>query len=425
MAGLTSETQRTFAASPPVSAGCHSAGVSFQRMWRELLPLGRTAGGGYRRSPFGSAERECFAWYAEQAAARGLDLEVDGQGNAVAWWRPDGVPDQDALLVGSHLDSVDEGGAFDGPLGVVSALAAVDRLRERGVIPRRRLGVAVFVEEEGSRFGVACLGSRLATGRLDAPAAAELVDSDGIALTDAMAAAGLEPDLGPSPLLREVGSFVELHVEQGRDLVHRDVAVGVGSQSWAHGRWRFTFEGQANHAGATAMTDRRDPMLTYAMTALSAAKQARLADARATFGRLQVQPNVTNAIPSQVLAWLDARAADPAAVDALVVGIERAAGERAERDGTSVAVVAESVSPTVWFDAPLAARLASLLGGVPVIPTGAGHDAGVLQAAGIASAMLYVRNPTGISHAPEESADQADCEAGVEALTDVLVELVR
>lgn len=395
-------------------------------MWRDLLPIGRDARtGGYLRPPFDSAERELVAWFAEQAAARGLDLEYDGQGNAVAWWRADGSRNnRDAVLIGSHLDSVDHGGAYDGPLGVVSSFAAIDLLRERAFTPARPVGVAMFVEEEGSRFGIACLGSRLATGRISPIEAAQLRDRDGVSLLDAMASAGLEPDLGPSPLLRDVGCFVELHVEQGRDLVDRGVPVSLASSSWAHGRWRFDFAGEPNHAGATRMEDRRDPMLTYAMTALAADKQARLADARATFGRLAVEPNITNAVPSRVQGWLDARGPDAATVDDLVATIERQAVERAGRDGTSVRVTAEAVAPTVDFDGRLTQRLAARLGGVPAIATGAGHDAAILELAGIPSAMLFVRNPTGISHSPEEFAEMADCLAGVEALATVVEEIV-
>jgi N-carbamoyl-L-amino-acid hydrolase len=397
--------------------------ATFEQMWRELAPIGRDpVTGGYRRSPFRSAARECVAWYAEQARRRGLDLTWDGQGNGVAWWRPEPAV-SGGILVGSHLDSVDNGGAFDGPLGVVSSFAAIDQLRDQGFAPARPIGVAMFVEEEGSRFGVACLGSRLATGRIDPDEAAALRDDDGVFLLDAMAAAGLEPQLGRSRLLDGVKLFVELHVEQGRDLVDCGVPVGVGSTSWAHGRWRFDFAGQANHAGATAMGDRRDPMLTYAMTALAANKQARLAGARATFGRVSVMPNVTNAIPERVRAWLDARGADAHDVEAMVAAVVRQSQERALRDGTSVDVVAESVSPTVDFDVPLSLRLAAVLNDAPLLPTGAGHDAAVLQLAGIPSAMLYVRNPTGVSHAPEEHAEIADCLAGVDALTKALAEL--
>ena len=397
--------------------------MTFEAMWRDLLPIGRDPGsGGYRRSPFASAERECVSWYLEQAAARDLDVAVDGQGNAVAWWRPEGVTGP-GLLVGSHLDSVVDGGAYDGPLGIVSSYAAIDLLRSEGFAPQVPVGVAMFVEEEGSRFGVACLGSRLATGLLPAADARELRDSRGVHLLDAMAQAGLEPRLGPAGWLRDVALFVELHVEQGRDLIDRASAVGVASASWAHGRWRFDFTGEPNHAGATRMEDRHDPMLTYAMTTLAANKQARLAGARATFGRVSVEPNSTNAVPSLVRGWMDARGPDADLVERLVATVQRQAVERAERDGTSVTVTAESVSPTVDFDPATTTRLAAVLGGVPVIPTGAGHDAGILQLAGVPSVMIFVRNPTGVSHSPAEFAETDDCLAGVDALAAAIREL--
>jgi N-carbamoyl-L-amino-acid hydrolase len=167
------------------------------------------------------------------------------------------------------------------------------------------------------------------------------------------------------------------------------------------------------------MEDRRDPMLSYAMTALAANKQARLSGQRATFGRVDVRPNGTNAVPSHVTAWLDARAESSTALEQLLADVERQAQERAGRDGTSLTVTAESVSPEVAFDPTLAARVAEPHGW-PVIPTMAGHDAGVLSAAGVPTAMLFVRNPTGVSHSPDEHADTADCLAGVTALADTL-----
>ena len=389
----------------------------FEAMWRDLLPLGRSASsGGYFRQPWTAAEREARAWFVGEAEARGLEVERDGLGNLVAWWRPAGAAGP-ALLTGSHLDSVLDGGAFDGPLGVVSALAAVDVLRERGIVPDRPIGVGVFVEEEGSRFGLACLGSRLLTGATTWEHARELRDRDGVALPDALAAEGLDGRYGG--LLDGVGCFVELHVEQGRDLVDRGEAVGVASAIWPHGRYRFDFAGEANHAGTTRMEDRHDPMLTYAMTALAANKQARTSGQRATFGRVDVRPNGTNAVPSHVTAWLDARAESTVALEALLADVERQAQDRAGRDGTTLRVTAESVSGEIAFDPDLAARIARP-GGWPVIPTMAGHDAGVLSAAGIPTAMLFVRNPTGVSHSPAEHAGTADCLAGVEALADTL-----
>ena len=304
---------------------------------------------------------------------------------------------------------------------MASALAAIDTLRARGFEPARPIGISVFVEEEGSRFGRACLGSRLVTGATSWDEARELRDRDGVFLADAVADAGLDPSRGLLSLDR-VGTFVELHVEQGRDLVDRGVAVGLASEIWPHGRWRFDFAGQANHAGTTRMEDRHDPMLTYAMTALAANKQARMAGQRATFGRIAVEPNGTNAVPSLVTAWLDARASSDEALAELVGLIERQADERAGRDGTSLVVTPESVSRSVAFDADLARRLAGL-GDWPVIPTQAGHDAGILSDAGIPTAMLFVRNPTGLSHSPAEFAELADCLLGVEALADTLAKL--
>ncbi len=406
----------------------------FEQMWAALAPVGRSAStGGYLRQPFTTAETELRAWFHEQCTARDLAVEADGNGNLLATWGgPDDGADDDAVLIGSHLDSVLDGGAYDGPLGVVSSLAAIDVLRDRGVVPRRPVVVGAFAEEEGSRFGIACLGSRLAAGTLSAEAATALRDRDGVPLTEAMVAAGLEPALGRAPWLARIGCFLELHVEQGRDLVDRDAAVGLASEIWPHGRFRFDFTGEANHAGTTRMEDRRDPMLAYAATALAAAEHARRTGHRATFGRLDVAPNGTNAVPSRVTAWLDARCDTDQALTGLVAAVEQDARARSAAGGTDVTVTPESVSGAVSFAPGLTTRLAEGLaerwggaGGVPVIPTQAGHDAGVLAATGVPTAMLFVRNPTGVSHSPAEHAETADCVAGVGALADALEVLVR
>jgi N-carbamoyl-L-amino-acid hydrolase len=399
----------------------------FEQMWAALAPLGRSASsGGYFRQPFTSVESELRAWFHEQAAARGLTVEADGNGNLLAWW---GTPEvDDAVLIGSHLDSVLDGGAYDGPLGVVSSLAAIDLLRARGVAPSRAIVVGAFAEEEGSRFGLACLGSRLATGSTSVESARELRDRDGVPLLDAMASAGVEPRVGRAGWLDRIGCFLELHVEQGRDLVDRGAVVGLATEIWPHGRYRFDFTGDANHAGTTRMEDRHDPMLSFAMTALAAGKQARLAGQRATFGRVDVAPNGTNAIPSRVTAWLDARCETDEELIRLVAEIKRQGTERAGRDGTRLEVSPESVSGAVSFDPVLTGAVRNGLidrwGGVPVIPTMAGHDAGILAAAGVPTAMMFVRNPTGVSHSPEEFATMADCLSGVDALADALEVLV-
>jgi N-carbamoyl-L-amino-acid hydrolase len=396
----------------------------FAALWASLAPIGRDGdAGGYLRPGWSPAELACREWFAEEAADRGLELRPDGNGNLFAWW---GDPvEGNAVVTGSHFDSVPHGGAYDGPLGIVSALLAVDLLRERGVTPRRPIAVAAFAEEEGSRFGVACLGSRLLTGAIAPHRALELTDRAGVTLAQAVSAADGEPDeLGPDPeLVGRIGAFIELHIEQGRGLVDLAAPVGVASVIWPHGRWRFDLTGEANHAGTTRMADRRDPMLTYAETVLAAHSQAAGHGAHATVGRVSVLPNATNAIASRVMAWLDARAAEQATLDALVASIIADATVRADSDGVAITVTAESVSGETVFHEGLREQLVTRLNGAPVLPTGAGHDAGVFAAAGVPTAMLFVRNPTGVSHAPAEHASDDDCAAGVVALADVLEEL--
>ncbi|MGW3244224.1 allantoate amidohydrolase [Streptomyces sp. NPDC001070] len=389
-------------------------------MWTELRPIGRDSGsGGYRRYAWTGADADCRAWFKAQAEGRGLAYEVDRNGNQWAWL---GDPlAGDAVVTGSHLDSVPDGGAFDGPLGVVSSFAALDELRARGAAPVRPLAVVNFGDEEGARFGLACVGSRLTAGQLTAEKARELRDGDGVTLARAMERAGHDPEaIGPdAERLARIGAFVELHVEQGRALADTPHAVGVASAIWPHGRWRFDFHGEANHAGTTRLEDRRDPMLTYANTVLAARKKARLAGALATFGKVGVEPNGVNAIASLVRGWLDSRAADEATLAEVVGEIERAAVERGERDGVRVEVTRESFTPVVEFAHGLRDELVKLLGDAPVLPTGAGHDAGILSEA-VPTAMLFVRNPTGVSHSPAETATEDDCLAGVTALADVL-----
>ncbi|TXK43029.1 allantoate amidohydrolase [Nonomuraea sp. C10] len=514
-----------------------------------LAHVGRDpATGGYVRDAWSDADLELRGWFAGESARRGLDLNEDRNGNLWAWWGdPSGEP---GVVAGSHLDSVRQGGAYDGPLGVVSAFAALDLLRERGFRPGRPVGVACFTDEEGARFGVPCVGSRLLTGVLAPERALGLTDDRGDTLADVLIRAGRDPrGLGPDPeTLATVGAFVELHVEQGRALAALDRPVGAGLSIWPHGRWRFDLRGRADHAGTTRLTDRDDPMLLLARLVLSARSAAARHEALATVGKVLVTPNNANAIPGHVAAWLDARGPTEASVRALVRdlydqltddtptgtnsggriegpwgeiagegeirpgrglnpsgsggfsegsassranmtfpegggglsggadpsgnggfrggsasprasasfpgGGEVSTGEGANlsgagevsaggganpsgggegspgRGGSSsggrvVEVREESWTPLVEFERGLRERVARAAGEVPVLATGAGHDAGILAAAGVPAAMLFVRNPTGVSHSPEEHAEEADCRAGVIALADVLEELCR
>jgi N-carbamoyl-L-amino-acid hydrolase len=392
--------------------------ASFDRMWSELAPIGRDlSSGGYRRHAWTPVDHELREWFAGQAADRGLDLTHDRAGNQWAWWGdPDAAP---GVVLGSHLDSVPDGGAFDGPLGVVSSLAALDVLRAAGYRPARPVGVVNFGDEEGARYGIACAGSRLITGALDADRARALRDADGETMAEGIDRAGFDPaQVGPDPeTLARIGCFVELHVEQGRGLVELDQPVAIGSRIWPHGRWRVGLSGQANHAGTTRLADRDDPMLGLAELVLATRRAAERHGALATVGKVAVTPNGVNAIASEVTAWLDARGPDPAAVRSLVAEL----AARTEQLGGTLS--AESWTEATTFDAALADRLRRVLPAAPVLATGAGHDAGILANAGIPTAMLFVRNPTGVSHSPVEHAEPGDCHRGVHALTEVVREL--
>ena len=426
--------------------------MSFDGLWAGLLPIGREpATGGYRRYAWTAADLECREWFAAAAGERGLPVETDRNGNLWAWrGDPSGL---DALAIGSHLDSVPDGGAFDGPLGVVSAFAALDVVSARGLAPGRPVAVVAFADEEGARFGVACAGSRLLTGVLPADRALSLRDGSGMTMAEAMTAAGHDPTgVGTEPdRVARIGCFVELHIEQGlarpdalgsatprtadpHGLVDVGVPVGVASSIWPHGRWRFEFPGQADHAGTTRLRDRDDPMLAYAASVLAAREAAERHGALATFGKVMVEPNGVNAIPSQVTAWLDARGADEDRVRSLVADLSGRTSPRSAafgpnalttQGGRTALVTEESWTPSTTFDDGLRDRLAALLGGAPVLPTGAGHDAGILAAAGVPSAMLFVRNPTGVSHSPAEHAERDDCLAGVDALAQAIETLAH
>ena len=386
--------------------------MSVNELLTRLAPIGLDpATGGYRRFSWTPVDRQLRAWFSDQARSRGLLVEKDR--NANLWAFLGDALDGEVVAVGSHLDSVPDGGPFDGPLGIASAFAALDLLTQQGLRPQRPIAVVAFTEEEGARFGVACLGSRLLTGAVDPERARKLTDAAGVSLEEAMVGAGEDPTrLGAEPsLLARLHTYVELHIEQGRGLIDLGHPVAIGSEIWPHGRWRIDFGGTANHAGTTSMQDRDDPMARFAATVVRVLDSARSSDTRATFGRIEVAPNSTNAIPARVTAWLDARASSAEDLASIVAS----AGE--------VPITAESVTRRVEFDPDLRDRLAGLLGGVPVLPTAAGHDAGVLSEAGVSTAMLFVRNPTGVSHSPAEHATAEDCMVGTESLARVLTDL--
>lgn len=398
--------------------------ASFATEWSDVAAIGRDRiRGGYSRHWFDDADLSLRSWFVDQGARRGMSVETDRNSNLWAWW---GDPGPGTVVTGSHLDSVPGGGTFDGPLGVAGAFLAVDVLRRRGHQPAHPIAVVGFAEEEGGRFGSPCLGSRLLTGAVDADQVRRLRDADGTSVAEAARHAGFDAAaFGPDPeRLGLIGAFVELHIEQGTAMRAADPAspVALGTVIGAHGRWRLTFNGQANHAGSTLPGDRRDPMVAAAGTVLAVrALMDEHAPALATVGRLVASPGGTNTIAGDVQLWVDARADSTVAVSALVDAIGAAAHREAAGAGCSVVIRRECFSDEVMLDLTTGLELAAGLA-LPTVATTAGHDAGVL-AAQVPTAMLFVRNPTGISHSPAEYVDADDCLAGVNALAGALAVL--
>jgi N-carbamoyl-L-amino-acid hydrolase len=381
----------------------------FVSWFGELAAIGRTETG-WNRLAWTPLEAEARAWFSRTATGLGLTVEQDGAGTL--WAVTEDAERGPWVCAGSHLDTQPDGGAYDGALGVVAALEAAATVLESGAGRRHPLAVVAFVDEEGARFRTATFASRAITGRLD-------IDHVLDVMGDAPAIYGVTRDsLAQSRRqVDRVRCFLEVHVEQGRSLVDRDLALGVADVLAPRQRWRVEFAGEANHAGTTAMDDRRDALLPAARFILSVDEVARShRDAVGTVGRVEVHPGSTNAIPGHVALALDVRALDVATVDAMV--------EELRGRFTEAVFNRESQDEGAAFDPGLRGRLGSAASerGIPAgdLPSYAGHDAGILAPVR-PSAMLFVRNPTGASHTPAESASQSDCVAAAQVLTDALL----
>jgi N-carbamoyl-L-amino-acid hydrolase len=294
---------------------------------------------------------------------------------------------------------------------VVAALESAATLLEAESGRRHPLAVVAFVDEEGARFRTPTFASLAITGRLDVDHVLEVMG-------DAPAIYGVTRDslLSSREQLARVRCFLEVHVEQGRSLVDRGLVLGIADLLAPRQRWRAEFEGEANHAGTTAMAGRRDALLPAARFVLAVDEVARArAGAVGTVGRVEVSPGSTNSIPGHVALSLDVRALELETVSAMVDELRERFGEA--RFGL------ESRNDGARFDDGLRATLleASKARGIAAgdLPSYAGHDAGIL-APHVPSAMLFVRNPTGASHTPAESAAESDCVAATQVLCDAL-----
>ena len=347
--------------------------------------------------------------------ALGMTVLTDAIGNLRGLWQP--IQQEQAtskrLLLGSHIDTVPNAGAFDGVLGVVLALEWVRIAQELAIT--RPIEVIAFSEEEGVRYSVPFLGSRALIGDFDLKMLA-YEDPQGIRMDEAIRAFGLDPEAIPNVRIDDdVFGYLEIHIEQGPILEAEGLSIAVVEGIAGQSRLSFRFSGQANHAGTTPMHLRRDA-LAGAAEWISAveAEAAKIDGLVATVGKITLQPNATNVIPGLVDLSLDVRHIHDHARTATVDKFVRLAETTANRRGLQIEWTQKMNEPSVPMDPALSSELSAAVeaAGFPLrrMPSGAGHDA-MIMAKRIPSGMLFLRSPGGISHHPDESVLEEDVEA--------------
>jgi allantoate deiminase len=344
----------------------------------------------------------------------GMQVHVDAAGNLRGLWQSQNASGK-RLVMGSHIDTVPDAGAYDGVLGVVVALEWV-RIAKELKFPIN-IEVIAFSEEEGVRFGVPFIGSRAVAGRFDEDIL-EAKDSDGVTLEAAIRAFGLDPGLiGKAALDKDAVGFVEVHIEQGPVLESESLSVALVTAIVGQTRLTFEFIGHANHAGTTPMRLRHDALAAAAEWIAKVETLALATDGLvATVGKVVVEPNAGNVVPGAVKVSLDVRhAIDSTRKEAIEKLIESADAIAARRSLT-VKRTRQMDQPAVPMDERLTSFLADAIEaiGLPVkmMSSGAGHDA-MVMAARVPTAMLFLRSPGGISHHPAEAVLEEDVEASL------------
>jgi len=398
--------------------------VDADRLWGRLMQLARVgavaadAGGGITRPALGAAHAAAAGLVAGWMREAGLEVGRDDQGNLIGLW-PGLDPELPALGLGSHLDSVPHGGAFDGALGVVAALEAAQALAERGERLRRSLAVIGFADEEGNEFGIGVLSAQLWAGEIGPELWSTILDRRGRSLADALAAFDVPgvPRVARPPL----AAYLEAHVEQGPVLDGDGGAAAAVEGIVGISRTTVRFEGEANHAGTTPMGLRRDALWGAAELALAVRDLGRAQEDRAvtTVGVFEVAPGATNVIPGAAMLRVEMRALEEGRLADMRHEVECLARACAERHALAVTLEPWHHAPAVPMDAALldATRAALADAGLPVrsMPSWAGHDAKVL-ARHVPVGMLFVPSVGGVSHAPHEATRREHCALAAELL---------
>lgn len=384
--------------------------------------LGRRAGArGINRVSLSDEDMAGRRWLIERCRAAGFEARMDAVGNVFGRWEAGAGP---AVLVGSHLDTVPEGGPFDGTLGVCAALEAVRAMKEAGLAPARPVEIVCTADEEG-RFG-GMLGSQAICGEVDAAWIAAATDERGARLDDALRAQGLDPagDARRDP--SDMAMFLELHIEQGPVLERAGEAAGVVEAVSGVFNWTVTLTGAANHSGTTPMDMRRDAfrgMAEFGAAIGGIVAQAGGPDARLTVGQAALAPNFPHSIAGEAVFSIIGRDTDEGAMRRLADACRAEIDAAAARHGLEVRIVEQSWLPPTGLDLDLAATIMRVAGAMGIearrMASGAGHDAQTF-ARHIPAGLIFAPSRGGISHAPEEWTEWDQIETGATLLANAV-----
>ena len=381
------------------------------------------------RIVFTSTDLRARAWFRTRCKEAGLAIREDAIGNISARWNGQD-PYAAAVATGSHIDAIPNAGKYDGVVGVLGGLEAIRALRQSGFIPKRSIELILFTSEEPTRFGIGCLGSRLLSGSLSPAAAKNLTDKDGASIEQVRRAAGFQGELETVKLpAGHYEAFVELHIEQGPLLEHKQIPLGIVSKIAAPSSFRISIEGAGGHAGGVLMTDRRDALCAASELILAIEHQAKSsgsADTVATVGICEVFPGAVNSIPSRVHLSVDIRDTDLHRRDSLISAVDASCHAIAAKRG--VAIRQELVNA----DAPgdCAAKIAETLSescrkhglGFLTMVSRAYHDSLFMSRIGPVG-MLFIPCRNGYSHRPDEYASPEDIARGTLVLAETLASL--
>ncbi|MDR0587815.1 MAG: Zn-dependent hydrolase [Burkholderiales bacterium] len=396
-----------------------------------LSTIGRTKDNGSHRLAYSNEDDLARDYFIGLMKKAHLNVRVDAVGNIIG--RLEGQdPHAGAIATGSHIDTVPNGGHYDGMTGAVAGLAALMRLQKRGAL-KHPLELIIFQMEESSRFAMATFGSKAMTGKISQDIAKTLTDKDGIPLPLAMERVGLDIEKMETAVRQkgEIDAFIELHIEQSPTLELNNLGVGIVKAIAAPIRTHVKVIGKASHSGGTAMNQRKDALVTASEVVLAVNEVANAyasKDIVGTVGNLVVKPGAINVVPGEVDLWIDLRGINRAAMDAAQAEIEKRVREIEKKYGTPIhlkPLVSDNpvtMSPEII---EVLGQSAQALGIATMqLPSGAGHDAmnmGSLAKVG----MIFIRNKDGLSHHPLEYASPDDIALGVDLLTEALYRLAK